>query len=150
MLTATNRKRQCGAQAVEFALILPFFLALMLLIIDMGFLVFNKAVITNASREAARAGTVLTAAPWSAAAVAAVACNYARTSLISSNSGSHAADCSGSADPVIAVTPQVQPNFGDPVSVSVTYPYQGFLKSLMGTTIESLWSLNATTPMIHE
>ena len=60
-------KYQRGAQAVEFALVLPFFLALLLLIIDFGFLVYNKAVITNASREAARAGTVLTAAPWTTA-----------------------------------------------------------------------------------
>ncbi len=54
-------KSQRGAQIVEFALILPLLLAIMMLIIDFGFLVYNKAVITNASREAARAGTVLTA-----------------------------------------------------------------------------------------
>lgn len=148
-----NIKRQRGAQAVEFALVLPFFLALLLLVIDMGFLVFNKAVITNASREAARAGAVLTSAPWTTSAVATVACNYARNSLISTSNGTHTSSCSGSADPVIVVSNpngHVPPNFGDPVSVSVTYPYQGLLKTLMINTIETVWNLNATTTMLHE
>jgi Flp pilus assembly protein TadG len=73
---------QRGAQVVEFALVLPFLLMIIFLIIDLGFLVYNKAVITNASREAARRSSVLTATPWSIASVAAIACNYAKKSLI--------------------------------------------------------------------
>jgi len=157
-----NTQRQRGAQAVEFALVLPFFLALLLLVIDFGFLVYNKAVITNASREAARAGTVLSATPWSTASVAAVACNYAKNSLINASSGTHTSSCAGTADPVIVVSNpngNVPPNFGDPISVTVTYPYQGLLKSLISpahgsapttTTIEAAWSLTAVSTMNHE
>lgn len=157
-----KKQRQHGAQTVEFALILPFFLVVLLLTIDFGFLVYNKAVITNASREAARAGTVLTATPWTVASVAAVACNYAKNSLITTSTGVRASDCSGSADPLIVVANpngNVPPHFGDPVSVTVHYPYQGLLKTLISpahasapsaTTIESVWTLTAVSTMNHE
>lgn len=148
-----KNKHQRGAQAVEFALVLPFFLVLLLLIIDFGFLAYNKAVITNASREAARVGTVLTGAPWTTSSVAAVACNYAKSALITTGSGTHTATCGGSADPIIAVVNpngNVPPKFGDPVRVTVNYTYRGLLTSFMGTTIESPWSLTATSTMNHE
>ncbi len=47
-----------GASAVEFALIAPLLLVLTFGIIEFGLLLFDKAVITNASREGARAGVV--------------------------------------------------------------------------------------------
>jgi hypothetical protein len=47
-----------GATAVEFALILPVLLLILFGIIEFGLLLYNKAVITNASREGARAGIV--------------------------------------------------------------------------------------------
>jgi len=146
-------RHQQGAQAVEFALVLPFFLVLLLLIIDFGFLVYNKAVITNASREAARAGTVLTAVPWTSAGVAAVACSYAHNALITTSTGTHTATCTGTADPLISVSNpngNVPPQFGDPITVTIAYPYQGLLKTFVGKTIESAWSLTALTTMNHE
>ena len=148
-----NNKHQRGAQAVEFALVLPFFLVLLLLIVDFGFLAYNKAVITNASREAARFGTVLSGTPWTKSEVISVACNYAKSALITTGSGTHTATCGGSADPTIAVANpngNVPPRFGDPVRVTVNYTYRGLLTSFMGTTIESPWSLTATSTMNHE
>jgi Flp pilus assembly protein TadG len=47
-----------GQAIVEFAFVLPFILILILGIIDFGALFYNKAMITNASREGARAGIV--------------------------------------------------------------------------------------------
>jgi Flp pilus assembly protein TadG len=47
-----------GAALVEFALVLPLLLILLFGIIEFGFFIFNKSVITNASREGARAGVV--------------------------------------------------------------------------------------------
>jgi len=47
-----------GAAAVEFALILPLLSVLLFGIIEFGILFYNKAMITNASREGARAGIV--------------------------------------------------------------------------------------------
>lgn len=45
-----------GAIIVEFAILLPFFLLLVIGMIEFGLLFYNQQVITNASREGARAG----------------------------------------------------------------------------------------------
>ena len=52
-------KNQNGATAVEFAVILPLLLLLIFGIIEFGLFLFNRHVITNAVREAARAGIVV-------------------------------------------------------------------------------------------
>ena len=147
-------KSQRGAQAVEFALVFPFLALIMLLVIDFGFLAFNKAVITNASREAARAGTVLSATPWSTASVQAVACNYARTLLITTASGTRTATCSGSADPVIRVNNPsgvVPPPFNSPITVTITYDYRGLLTPVTTYLLRvPVWQLTAASTMIHE
>ena len=49
-------KSQKGATLVEFAIILPLLLLLIFSIIEFGLFLFNRHVITNASREGARAG----------------------------------------------------------------------------------------------
>jgi Flp pilus assembly protein TadG len=52
-------KDQTGASAVEFAIILPVLLALIFGIIEFGLYLFNQHIMTNAVREAARAGIVV-------------------------------------------------------------------------------------------
>jgi Flp pilus assembly protein TadG len=47
-----------GAAVVEFAIVLPILLLLIFGIIEFGILIYNKQVLTNASREGARAGIV--------------------------------------------------------------------------------------------
>lgn len=47
-----------GAAVVEFAVILPLLILIVFGIIEFGFLIYNKAMITNASREGARIGIV--------------------------------------------------------------------------------------------
>lgn len=47
-----------GASAVEFALVLPLLMVITFAIIEFGMLLYDKAVITNASREGARAAIV--------------------------------------------------------------------------------------------
>jgi Flp pilus assembly protein TadG len=47
---------QSGASAIEFALVLPVLLLFLFGIIEFSVLFYNKAMITNASREAAREG----------------------------------------------------------------------------------------------
>ncbi len=51
-----NKNSQSGAAAVEFALILPLLLTMLFLIIEFSIALYDKAVITNASREGARYG----------------------------------------------------------------------------------------------
>jgi hypothetical protein len=45
-----------GASAVEFAIVLPFLVVLVFGVCEFGIMFYDKAVITNASREGARAG----------------------------------------------------------------------------------------------
>jgi Flp pilus assembly protein TadG len=49
---------QGGASAVEFALVLPLLIVITFGIIEFGIYLYNQQVITNASREGARAGIV--------------------------------------------------------------------------------------------
>lgn len=51
-------KRQNGSAAVEFAIILPILIVLLFGIVEFGLILYNKAVVTNASREGARYGIV--------------------------------------------------------------------------------------------
>jgi len=50
------RNRQRGAAAVELAIILPCLVVLVFGMIEFGIMFYDKAVLTNASREGARAG----------------------------------------------------------------------------------------------
>lgn len=52
-------KKQEGAVAVEFAIILIIFVLLIFAIIEFGLLVYNQHVVTNAGREGIRAGSVM-------------------------------------------------------------------------------------------
>ncbi len=53
-----KRKKVQGTSAVEFAIILPLLIILVFAIIEFGLILYNKAVLTNASREGARVGIV--------------------------------------------------------------------------------------------
>lgn len=53
------KSRERGAAAVEFAMVLPLFLLLVLGTIDYGYYFFVSEIVTNAAREGARAGSVL-------------------------------------------------------------------------------------------
>ena len=52
------RHNEKGAAIVEFAIILPLLLLLVFGMIEFSLLMYNKAMITNASREGARRGIV--------------------------------------------------------------------------------------------
>ncbi|MGD8765802.1 MAG: pilus assembly protein [Desulfobacteraceae bacterium] len=54
---------QTGASAVEFAIILPLLVVFLFGIIEFSIMFYDKAVITNASREGARRGILYTPAP---------------------------------------------------------------------------------------
>jgi len=52
-------KVQRGAAVVEFAIVLPLLLLVLFGIIEFGFIMYDKHIITNASREGARYGIVV-------------------------------------------------------------------------------------------
>jgi hypothetical protein len=58
MKTNLETRGQRGAAMIEFALVLPVLLIVLLGTVEFSFLLYNKAMITNASREGARLGIV--------------------------------------------------------------------------------------------
>jgi Flp pilus assembly protein TadG len=56
MKIKSEKLSQSGAVAMEFALVLPMLLLILFGIIEFSVLFYNKAMITNASREGARFG----------------------------------------------------------------------------------------------
>lgn len=153
-----SRQRQRGSQAVEFALVLPFMILVIFAVLDFFFIVYDKAVITNASREAVRRGIILSASAWDPSAIKQVACNYARGMLVSAGAKNTASDCSGANDPVVTVSPGASspPAFNTPVTVTVSYTVRGFSLGTwwnLGTgpsSVGSPFTLTATTQMNHE
>ncbi len=57
------RSDQDGASAVEFSIVLMLLLTVIFGIIEWGLFLFNKQVITNATREGARRGVIMRKAP---------------------------------------------------------------------------------------
>lgn len=60
-IRALVNKSQCGLSTVEFALLLPALLIFLFGTIEFSLILYDKAVITNASREGARLGVVFRA-----------------------------------------------------------------------------------------
>jgi Flp pilus assembly protein TadG len=50
--------RERGAEAVEFALVVPIFLLLVFGVVDFGWMINNDTMVNNASREGARVGAL--------------------------------------------------------------------------------------------
>ena len=162
-----NHHHQKGAQAVEFALVLPFMILIIFAVLDFGILVYDKAIITNAGREAARRGVILSGAAWDPALIKQVACNYAKNSLITVSSASRTPTCTGAADPVINLytganancpnpTGTSTPVFKDPVAVTISYAVKGFSLGswwslgIGDSAIGSAITLTSCTQMNHE
>ena len=138
-------KRQEGASAVEFAIILPLLLILVFGIIEFSILFYDKAMITNASREGARVGIVYRYQdggpnhPDDAEIVATVA-QYVQNHLISFDSG----------DVVTTTITRPGDSPGDSLTVTVNYDYTFLvfdsLLSLVGGSLDGI-SLGAVTVM---
>lgn len=56
MRNAKQKSPERGAAIVEFAIVLPFLLLLLVGIVEFGLLFYNQQVLTNSSREGARSG----------------------------------------------------------------------------------------------
>jgi len=108
-----------GQTVIEFALILPLFLACLFGIIEFSLVMYDRAMVINASREGARAGVVFRAdavtgvyTPISDAEIQNVVTNYLANHLVTF----------GSSNPLsVQVAPR--PSNISPVDVTVTYQY---------------------------
>ncbi len=75
-------KKKRGASAVEFAIILPLLVLLVFGIIELSFALYDKAMITNASREGARVGIVYRLPAVTDAEITGVVNNFLGSRLI--------------------------------------------------------------------
>jgi len=122
---------QKGAAALEFAIILPLLVTLVFGIIDFGLILYNKQVITNASREGARAGIAR-----SMISVTNVVNNYCTGRLF----------LNGSSPPITNVTGGGA--FQNDLTVTVTYDHNLMFAGIIG--LSSTISMTGRTVMKME
>ena len=135
------RRAQGGLAALEFALILPFLLLMLGGMLEVSLMLYDQAILTNASREGARAGIVLRQPKLSAADIEAVTLNYATGALVSLGAASA---------PEVTVDQAPDPGFATPLRVTVTYDFAGFAAVGVLTALTGPVRLTATTVMNHE
>ena len=145
---------QRGASAVEFALILPVLVLILFGIIEFSLLMYNKAMITNASREGARRGivyrvdpTTFNYSPLTDAQIRTEVTNYLSNHLIT---------LSGTAIHTTTITRAVETS-GNTLNVQVSYPYSflvvppiSALVGSGGTSLPGTLTLTSATKMRME
>jgi len=117
-------KNQKGAVSAELAIVLPLLAFLLFAIIESSIFLYDKAMITNASREGARAGIVYSYPDRiSDEEIEDVVRYYCETHLITFND-----DDPPAPDPLIVeITRTVNNSSGDPLMVKVMYRYDFFV-----------------------
>ena len=71
-----RQQNERGAAAVEFALLLPVLLTILYGIIEFGMIMYGREVVTNASREGARAGIIQVSPKPTSGQITTIATNY--------------------------------------------------------------------------
>jgi Flp pilus assembly protein TadG len=142
-----NLKDQKGASAVEFALVLPILVIIVFGIIEFSLALYDKAMITNASREGARAGIVYRTepssgdySPLSDAEIANIVNQYLRNYLITFG---------GPANATTTVTRNGS-GVGSELKVSVGYTYTFLVLPNLITNLTGGINLGADTAMRME
>lgn len=134
-----------GAAVVEFAIVLPLFMVLTFGIIEFGIIMYNKAIITNASREGARFGILYANPPKSEAAVKERVADKLGTDV--DNLGESMLISLGSpAEITISAEPDTA---GEYLIVKVEYPY-GFLLPKLLPGVPDTMNIVTTTVMRRE
>ena len=121
-------REERGAAVVEFAIISSLLIMLVFGIIEFGILLFDQHILTNASREGARAGVVMRIPHVSNSAILGKVNTYAQAHMVSFA-------------PSSTLTTTVSPpessrvgaaTFGTELEVTVTYPFDFLVLSGFG------------------
>jgi Flp pilus assembly protein TadG len=113
-------KSQGGNAAIEFALILPFLVLFLFGTLEFSLAFYNQQMITNASREGARAGIVARSPRLSDTDILNVVATYCQNHLVTFGAPN---------SPVVQISPAGNRDgmsFGQDLTVTVTFNY-GFL-----------------------
>jgi len=108
LMRASRSRKRRGVAAVEFAIVAPFLILLLFGIIECGRAIMVQQVLTNASREGARRA-ILEATTTSE--VTTIVSDYLTNGSIAG------------ATVTVSPTPLSSAGFGDPVTVTVSVPY---------------------------
>jgi Flp pilus assembly protein TadG len=126
-----------GAVAAEFALLLPVLLTILFGIMEFGMIMYSREVVTNATREGARAGIIQQIPAVTPAQIITVADNYiAGTGLPGT---------------VIFSVPASGGATGSPVTVNAAFNYAWlvpYIPTMLGLPSPLPISINVT--MLHE
>jgi len=144
-------RKSDGAAAVEFAIILPLFITLVFGIIEFSLIMYNKAMITNASREGARFG-ILFAVPIKTGEELQTEIETKVESYLTNPSGNWKLVSFGnSAAPIVAVDPPEVDVSGDYfIEVTVRYPYDFLLMPSFVPGLPTTMDIESTTSMRME
>jgi Flp pilus assembly protein TadG len=135
------RFKQRGATLVEFALVLPLLMLILDGMISFSMVMYDKVILTNAVREAARAGSLIRNPKLSSTQIADVARSYCTTYLLSF----------GAAPAVsVVVTQAADPVFQTPVTVTASYTFQSLLMGHFLTAMRSSLVLTSTATRWNE
>lgn len=154
MKTKRIIKDQKGGALIEFAIVVPLLILLVIGAIEFGLLCYNKQVIANASREGARAGIIAynSSKPEGGKyfsdnnEIIDIVENYCATHLITFNGSPNLEDDD------ITLLPDDRTNvsfvFGNPFEVEVSYDYDFLIPSLFGYS--DILTIKAATMMKRE
>jgi len=131
-----------GTAIVEFAIVLPLLFLLLMGIIEFSLVLYDKAVLTNASREGARAGIVSQSPRVTDADIRTVVKNYCQTFLIT-----FGADILEDADITISPASRDGLPFGSDLTVTLNYRYDFLVLPSFMTTAMGPINLVAQTLM---
>jgi Flp pilus assembly protein TadG len=135
---AMPNRDERGAVAVEFALLLPVLLTILFGTIEFGMIMYSRELITNASREGARAGIVQVLPKPTSGDITTIATNYLNGTGINPSDVNVTVTGAGGASPAT-------------LTVSATYNYPWlvpYIPSLLG--LPAPLPLTGQTIMRHE
>lgn len=131
-----------GASVVEFALVLPLLLLLLFGIIEFGIILFDKAMLTNACREGARAGIVSCSPRVAETEIVDITRGYCASNLITF--------ASSPPPPDVIVTFPASLTFGNDLKVQANFIYEFLVVSALIPGLPHAITLEAETVMKYE
>lgn len=132
-----RRQTAVGSATVEFAIIFPLFVLLLIGMLEFGLAIWRQEILTNASREGARAGIVSSIPRPTDAEITTVVQTYLTNSGLDPSATT------------ISVT-GTDGSFGEPLTVEVQYPNNFFVLPNLLPGLDASFTLQAKTVMLLE
>jgi Flp pilus assembly protein TadG len=148
--------RMHGLAVVEMAIVAPVLLLILFSILEIGVVLYDKAVITNATFQLAQAGTVMTStsqsSPPSSTEMASVISQVTATSAVSNVVGTSLVSFGGASAATATASIGSWDGLGYPLTVTVNYNYgclvlSGLMKLFSGLSLPNPIPISTTASM---